>query len=156
MLRGEAAARFLLVDVGPFRDADQRVVRLEHLRPREIDVVGGNQRQAERVGHLDMPAFGQPLGRGVVPAIAGVALKLHVEPFREGGGEAPQHRLRLGALPGLEMPAHRPVGPAGEADDARRMVLQLFQRNMRQRPVAAHVEARVELHQVHVPGFVLR
>ncbi len=57
MLRSQAAARLLLVDIGPFRDADHRVVRLIHLGLGEIDVVGRNQWQVHLIGHLDQAAL---------------------------------------------------------------------------------------------------
>jgi hypothetical protein len=53
VLGGEAAAGLLLVHVGAFRDAEERVVGLEERFVGEVDVVGGDQRQVEGVGELD-------------------------------------------------------------------------------------------------------
>ena len=64
VLRGQAAAGLLLVDIGALGDADQRVVGLVHLGLREVDVVGGDQRQAELIGEVDGAAFGQGLDFG--------------------------------------------------------------------------------------------
>ena len=136
VLRSEAAAGFLLVDISALGDADQRVMGLVHVGLREINVVGGDQGQTQRIGHLDMAAFGRTFGLGILPALARMALQLDIEPVGIGGGEAFQKRLGLDALPRLQQAADGSVGAAGEADEAIGMGLQLLGRHMRQRSVA--------------------
>ena len=55
MLRGEPAARLLLVDIGALRDADQGVMRLVYLGLGEIDVVGRDQRDVLAIGETRQP-----------------------------------------------------------------------------------------------------
>ena len=156
MLRRQAAPGFLLVDIGAFRDADHRVMRLIHLRLGKIDVVRGDQRQAKVIGQLHMAAFAQPFGIRKAAAFARVALQLDIKSRREGGGKAAHQRFGLAGLTRLKKASHRPVRAAGQADQAAGMRLYLRQRHMRQRTVAAQVEAGIQLHQVHVARFGLR
>ncbi len=58
-------------------------------------------------------------------------------------------------MPLPQMTSHWPVRPAAQADHVLSMRFQLLQRHMRQLVVAAHVEARVELHQVFIPDLGL-
>ena len=155
MLRGQPPARVLLIDVGALGDADQRVMRLVDLGLGEIDVIGGDQRDALGIGHLDMPALADLLGLGQ-PVLARVALQLDVEPVAEGRSQPVHQHLGLAALSGAQQPAHRTIRPAGEADHVFRMLRQLLHRHMRHLPVAAQIEAGVELHQVLVAAFGLR
>ena len=78
MLRCKTAAALLLVHIGAFRNADQRIMRLVHIRGGEVDVVRGHQGNVHGVGHLDKSAFGQPLGLGRA-AVTRMALQLHVQ-----------------------------------------------------------------------------
>ncbi|KPQ09879.1 MAG: hypothetical protein HLUCCA09_02175 [Rhodobacteraceae bacterium HLUCCA09] len=155
VLRCQHPAGRRLVDIGALADADQRVVRFVHARLREIDVVGGHQRQVAGVGDLDMAALRQPLGLGQ-PVFAGVALQLDVKARGEGGGEAGHQRLGLRPLARSQQAPHRAVGAAGEADDALRVALELVDRHAALLPVVPQVKARLQLHQVAVARLVLR
>mmetsp|Transcript_23472 Transcript_23472/g.41275 ORF Transcript_23472/g.41275 Transcript_23472/m.41275 type:complete len:357 (+) Transcript_23472:1523-2593(+) len=86
VLRGQSAARLLLVDIGAVRDADQRIMALIHVRLGEIDVICGHQWQVHRIGHLDKAALRQSLGLGL-SALARMALQLHIEPVLKGCGQ---------------------------------------------------------------------
>ena len=155
MLRGQAAARLLLVNIGALGDADQRVMRLIHLRFREIDVVGRHQGQTHLIGKFDMPAFGPRLGFGQTAALARMALQLDIKPLRIDRRQPLQDRAGLGALPGCQQAAQGTIRPAGQADQPLGMVGQFVQSHLRQLPALAEIEARVQLHQVHVTRLVL-
>ncbi len=131
-------------------------MRLVHVGLGEIDIVGGDQRQVHRIGHLDMAAFGRLFRLGILTALAGMALQLDIEPVGKGRGKPQHQRLGLRDLPGLQEPPDGAVRAAGEADEAVGMRLELLGRDMRQSPVAAHVEAGVELHQMRIARLVLR
>ena len=64
-------------DIATFRDADQRVMRLEVLLGGEIGLVGGDDRKVEIVGKTEQSRFDAPLLRQAVP------LKLDIEPVGE-------------------------------------------------------------------------
>ena len=74
VLRRQPPARGLLIDISPFGDANQRIMRLVHIGLREIDIVGRDQRQAHGISHLNQPLFTQRLGFWQAVAGAGVAL----------------------------------------------------------------------------------
>ena len=156
MLRRQAAARGLLVDIGPLGNADQRVMRLVHLGFGEIDIIGCHQRQIHLIGQFDEPLLGQPFRRGSLPAVAGVALQLHIEALRIDRSQPRQHRPRLRPLPRLQKPPHRPVRPPGQADQPGGMARQLLQGHLRQLAALVDIKAGVQLHEVHVAGPVLR
>ena len=156
MLRRQAAARLALVDIGPFRDADQRIMRLVHLGFGEIDVIRGDQRQAHLIGHLDKAALRRGLGLGQPPALAGMALQFHVKPVAETGRQPLHQRARLRTLPLLQEPPHRPLGPARQADQPGGVTLQLLQRHLIKLPRLVQIQAGIQLHQVHVTRLGLR
>ena len=109
MLRRQAPA-LGRVDRGAGGDAQQRVVRLVEIGGVEINVVGRDQRQVERVGQIDQrildPIFlGEP-----------VTLQLDIEPAREQSGQLFEQRLRHLLAPACEQPANRTRGTAGETD----------------------------------------
>ncbi len=106
----------------------KRVMRLVHGGGGEIDVVGRDQGQVQRIGQLDKPALGPGLGLGQTAALAGMALQLDVKPVGIGPREAFQQRLRLGQLRALQQPPQRPLGAAGQADQPLGMALQLRRR----------------------------
>ena len=155
MLWGQATAWFLLVNIGTLGNADQRVMRLIHLRFREIDVIGRHQGQAHLIGKFDMPAFGPRLGFGQTAALAGVALQFDIKPLRIDRRQAFQDRAGLGPLPGCQQAAQGTIRPTGQADQPLSMVGQFVQSHLRQLPALAEIEARVQLHQVHVTRLVL-
>ena len=117
MLRRQLPARILLIHIGPVRDTDQRVMRLVHVRFREIDIVGGHQRQIHGIGHLDQPAFGQTFRLGLGAILARVSLQFHIEPVREDRLKPIHQRLRRGALACLKQHSHRAFGAAGQTDE---------------------------------------
>ncbi len=118
-LRGHLGARLEMVlraqlppvalgDQPALRDADQRIVCLVVLAPGEIGLVGGDERQASRIGKLDERRLGAALGGKAM------ALQLDIEPVAEnvvqpgtaGGGEI--------GLPGGKGEIERTGGTAGE------------------------------------------
>ena len=155
VLRRQAAARRVLIDIGPVGHAQERVMRLEHRGVGEMHIVGRHQRQVHRIGHLDMAPLGQPLGLRR-PALAGMALQLDIEPVPERARQPLQERLRRRTLTALQEPPDRAIGAAGQADDPLGVAREILGRDMRHLPVPAQVEPRVELHQVAVSGRVLR
>ena len=155
VLRRQAAARLLLIDIGPFGNADQGVMRLIHLGLGKIDVVGRHQRQAHLIGEFDMAAFRPRLGLGQLSALAGMALQLDIKTVRIDGRQTLQQGAGLGPLTGRQKPAQGPVRPAGQADQPSGILRQLVQRDLWQLPALADVKARVQLHQVHVARFGL-
>ena len=88
---GRALAPIGLDQQPPFGDADERVMRLMVLAAGEQRLVGGDERDAARIGELDQRRLGGALGRGAV------ALQLDIEPVAE------QPRQRL-AAPRREAP----------------------------------------------------
>ncbi len=103
-----------------------------------------------------MAAFGRLFGLGILPALAGMALQLDIEPVGIGAGEAQHQRLGLAGLPGLQQPPDGAVGAAGQADEALGMGFKFVRRDMGKRAVAPQVEAGIELHQMRVARRVLR
>ena len=85
-----------------------------------------------------------------------MALQLDVKPARITGRQPLHQKPRLARLPVLQELSHRPLGPAGQADQPLGMALELLQRHLRQLPALVDVKARRELHQIHVARFVLR
>ena len=109
MLGGKLAP-FGLGDDASFGDADQRVVRLVVLAPREERLVCGDDRQVVRVGELeqrglDLPSVRQP-----------VALQLDVEPVAEDRGELRAARRRKLDLAARDREVERAARPAGQRD----------------------------------------
>ncbi len=155
MLRGQAAAGVLLVDIGALGDADQRIVRLVHVGLGEVDIVGRDQRNVHRIGHFHVAALGQALGLGRCAVFAGVALQFDVEAVAETGVQALQQCLGLGAVAGLQQHTHGAEGAAGQADQPIAERLQFVQRDLRRLPALVDVEAAVELHQVFVTALGL-
>ena len=64
MLRCQDTAWFLLIDIGPLRNADQRVMRLIHFWFGEIDVIGRHKGQAHLIGHINQMRLTQRLCLG--------------------------------------------------------------------------------------------
>ena len=115
MLCGQAATWFRLIDIGPFGNTDQRIMRLVHLGFGKIDVIGRHQGQIHRVGHLHMA----PLGQGFrlrLAVLARMALQLYIKAVREHLFQALHQCLSGGALSLLQQFANRPLRPTCEAD----------------------------------------
>jgi hypothetical protein len=108
MLRRQAAARGLLVDIGAVGDAQERVMRLVQ------SPISGNAR------HSSPPAAGpwhrpspqgparSPLGLG--PALGRMALQLHIEAARIDPRQPRISACALGICPAR---INRPTGPSG-------------------------------------------
>ena len=155
MLRRQAPARGLLVNISAFGNADQRVMRLKHLGLGEIDIVGCHQRQIHLIGQADKALLGQAFRRGCLPAVAWMALQLHIKALRIDRSQPRQHRPRLRPLPGLQEPPHRPVRATGQADQPGGILRQIVQRHLWQLAALVEIKAGVQLHQIHVAGLVL-
>ncbi len=139
-----------LRQIGPLGDAQQRVVRLEHVRVGEEHVVGGDERQVvpEREvdeGRLDPLLLGQP-----------VAHQLDVEAVRKHAGETGERRLRRGGLTLGQRARDGPGRPAGERQQALAERLDLRRGNLRAlRPLGVEEGLAHQLEQVAVAGLVL-
>ena len=116
MLRSQSPAVLLLIDIGALGDADQRVMRLEHLFFRKINVVGRDQRQFHRIGHFNKTALGQAFGLGQT-LVTRMALQFDVEAIRENPLEAVQVGLRRRALTRLQQHPDRTLRTSAETDD---------------------------------------
>ena len=91
-------------------DAQQRIVRLVHLRRREEAFVGRHQRQAEFVGQPDQPRLHRLLDRQPVT----LQLDRHTPGKRQR--EPGQQPARLLLLPIGQQPGERSAGAAGEQE----------------------------------------
>ena len=116
VLRCQPSARFLLVHISAVGNADQSIVRLVHLGFREVDIVGGHQRNVHRIGHFNKGAFGQAFGFGCCTILARVALKFDVEPVAKGCRQTLHQRFAQSAIAGLQHLPDRAIRPAGQAD----------------------------------------
>ena len=135
-------------DHAPFRDADQRVMRLVVLRGREIRLVGGDQRQALAISEIDQHRLGHALRRRAV------ALQFDIEPVAEQALQSLKPRRGEMALPGRDGAVERSAGPASERDDAVSLALEPFELEAR-RLVCGGVEkgARGQPHQAAITLF---
>ncbi len=85
-----------------------------------------------------------------------MALHLDIEPVRKDRGQTVDQRLGPRTVAGLQELAHRPLGPACQADQPCGMGLKIFQRQMRQLPLFLDVKAGRKPHQVQIPRLGLR
>ena len=154
MLRGQPAAFVLLIDIGPIRDTDQRVMGLVHIGLGEIDVIRRDQRDAHVIGHLDKAPLGQLFGYGLA-ILAGVALQLDIKPVGKSPVQPCHQCLCRGALTALQQLPHGAARPARQTDQPTVQRLQLLQGDLRQRPALVDIKAGVQLHQVFIPGLGL-
>ena len=115
---------------------------------RELDVVGGDERQVEVVGEADEAGLGRRLDRRARGAVLRVALDLDVEAPREEAGQALGERPGAGSVALADKDAEGALGAAGQADEALGVGGELRQRDVRQGGAAVEVVARGELHQV--------
>ena len=111
MLRRQAAA-VGGADQRAFGDAQQRVLRLVVGGGGEIGLVGGDQRQALRIGELEQRRLDAAL------ALQPVALQLDVEPAVEQRREPLQPRFREFRQAERQRPVDRPRRSAGQRDQA--------------------------------------
>ena len=112
------AAAVVLHHVAPFRDAQQRIVRLVIIGGREVGLVGGDDRDLVRVGEP------QELRLHLVLAPEAVALHLDVEPVAEGALQLEEARLRQRLLALAQGAVDGSVGAAGECDEPARVRLE--------------------------------
>jgi hypothetical protein len=149
-------------DHAAFRDADQRIMRLEVLAPPVIGLVGGDDREGVAVGDVDQAGLDLPLlGERM-------ALQLDIEPVAEQGGKPHRPRRRQLHLPARECDVERSGRPAGEHDqpllrglehgelDVRRLARGRVEERARGQPhqVAVALLARGEQHQPWQPEGV--
>ena len=125
MLRGQPAAFVLLIDIGPIRDTDQRVMGLVHIGLGEIDVIRRDQRDAHVIGHLHKAPFGQLFGQRLA-ILAGVALQLDIKPVGKSPVQPCHQCLCRGALTALQQLPHGAARPARQTDQPTVQRLQLL------------------------------
>ena len=129
-------------------DRDQRVVRLVVLAGREIRLVGGDQRDALGVGHVEQHRLGEAF------ALDAVALQLDVEPVAEQRRQRVAARGRQRAVAGNDGSVQRPARPAGERNEAVGLALEPGELDMRRLVRRAFEKgAGVEPHQAAVAGL---
>ena len=155
MLRSKPAARILLINIRPFGNANQRIMRLVHVGFGEIDVIGGDQWQTLSVGHFDMTALCQTFCLGWCPVLARVALQFDIKAVGIRGRQPIEKLFCCGALTGLQVHADRAVRSACQADNTGRVRCDFFQSDLRQLAGLVDVKTGIELHQILIPGLVL-
>jgi hypothetical protein len=109
---GRHAPAVLLAEERAVGDGEQGVVRAEHGALGEIDVVGGDDRDVALVGVFDEARLDRLL-RGEA-----VTLQLDIEAVGEDLLQLLEHGPGLLALARGQQRIHRPVGPAGQEDQA--------------------------------------
>ena len=145
------AAAVLFGQQAAFGDAEQGVVRLEHRGGGEEAVVGGDQRQAQRVGQGDHAGFDGLLVRQVV------AVQLHHRAVGKGFGGLAQPALGFGLLAVGQEAGERPGGAAGQQDQAGGVLGDAIERELRlQAGIGVEEAARGQALQVGEAGCVLR
>jgi len=109
---GRHPAALALGDLRAVGDAQENVVGLVLLGIDEVGIIGRDQRQVVRQRDLDQ--------RGLDPflIIQAMAHQLDVEAIGEGVAELADQRLGEIAVAGEQGPANRPLGAAGERDQA--------------------------------------
>ena len=159
MLAGQPAP-VVLADKGAIGDAQQRVMGLIHLGLAEMHVVGGDQRQAAGIGHVQQHILGGALlGQAM-------ALQFDVQPSGKGAGELLQDRVGRITLAFHDRLVEHPARSPGQEDQALGMGEQLLHLHMR--PVTGfHIQigggqklgevlvARLVLHQEGNMGRLL-
>ena len=132
-------------------DAQQRVVRLVHVRLPEVAVVGRHQRDAARVGEPDQAGFDRGLHRQAV------AMQLLDGAAGEGCVHRVQQAFSFRLLALGEQAANRSGGPAGQQQQARRVLGDPLERQLRlQGRVSVQEAERRQPLQVGHAGRVLR
>ena len=145
------AAAVLFGQQAAFGDAEQGVVRLEHRGGGEEAVVGGDQRQAQRVGQGDHAGFDGLLVRQAV------AVQFHHRAVGKGFGGLAQPALGFGLLAVGQEAGERPGGAAGQQDQAGGVLGDAIERELRlQAGIGVEEAARGQALQVGEAGCVLR
>ena len=142
-------APVVLDDVAALGDAQQRVVRLVVVGRGEVDLVGGDDRQAARVGEIEQRRL------GVVLVLQAVPLDLDVQPVAEDLLQLLETLERCFLLALAQRQIDRAVGSAGQRDQALAVRFEALDLDMR-RLVLGRIEegAGGELHQVLVAALV--
>ena len=94
------------------RDADQGVMSLVIFARGEQRRVGGDERNAVRIGQFDQGVLGHALARGTV------ALQFDIEAVAEQPRQFHEARSCEAALAGIDRGVERPARPAGERDQS--------------------------------------
>ena len=130
-------------DEASFGNANQRVVRLVVVGRREQRLIGGDQRNAMRIGEIGERRLGD--------LVRAVTLQLDIEPVAEQRGEPRAARGRKLGLPGRDREIERAARSAGERDQPIGRRLQRGERHVR-RLVGRRIEegARRQPHQVAI------
>ena len=149
MLAGQPAP-VVLREIAPLGDADERVVRLVVAGMSEVGLVGGDERQAQLVGERhQLQLDGLRLGEAM-------PLQLDVEPIAENLREAFDAARRQRHLRVAKSRVDRPVGAAGQSDQAGRMLGEESQRHLRRRRAIAIEPGRArQRHQIAIARLVL-
>ena len=131
-----------------FGDANERVMRLVVLALGEERLVGGDERDAARIGELDERRLGGAFGGGAV------ALQLDVEPVAEQTRQRLAAPARQTALTGDDRGIERPARASGQRNQAIGLALQPSELEMRLL-VRRCLEkcARIEPHQAAVTAL---
>ena len=98
--------------IGPFGDADERVMGFVHVGAGKEDFVGGHQGQVHLVGQV------QELRLGLFFLIQSVTHEFDVEASRKGLGQPPEKLFGGFALAIGQKPSDGPVRAAGQGDQA--------------------------------------
>ena len=156
MVGGQAAARGRLVHHRAFADADQRVMGAEHRGIGEIRVIGGDQRQVQRIGKVDHAAFTGGFGRHQLAVVLQMALQFHIQPVAENPRQIAQMRFGVRQLAPRHQLPQRPGRAAGQADQPGRMPGQFLHGHMREIARRRDVKTGGQRHQVHPAVLILR
>ena len=105
-------AAIVLDDVAAVGDAQERIVGLVVVGARKVGLVGGDDRQLQRIGEL------KELRLDIVFALDAVALNFNVEAVVEHRCEPFEARLRQRPLALTKRAVNGTIGAAGERDQA--------------------------------------
>ena len=147
-------APVVLTDEGAVGDAHQGVVGAVLALLGVMNVVGGDQRRVGIIGPLHQARLGGALGGRVV------ALQLDIEAVAEHPAHLGQRLAPLPRLAAGEQAIDRPVWPAGQQDQPRRMFLDQRPRDLGLGRLAGdhpgvQIGRRRQSRQVQPPLFVL-
>ena len=118
MFRRQAAACFLLIDIGPIGNTDQRVMGVIHVGADKMHVIGRHQWQILIIGDVDQARFRLGLMHRQCPvAVAvGVALNLDIQPVGKNCGKPAGQCGGCRNLIIAQQLAKRPIRPARQAN----------------------------------------
>ncbi len=117
VLRGQFAARVLLIHISAIGNANQRIMRLVHIRFREIHVICRDQRDALGIGHFDKAALGQAFRFGQA-TVHGMTLQLDIKSIAKGAMKTIHQGFRSGPLRALQQLTNRALGATRQTDQA--------------------------------------